>query len=253
MERRTLPALLASLATLVTALMAAGIFAAPASLAATLDPELVNESINDGGLYVDSGAKYFADDAGKDRLRAQLETARRPVYVAVVPTGTSLTPTGLYQIVKRKGTYAVLNGDTLRASSNVLPSTQVKAALTGATKSSAGNPANAVVSFVRLTNGVPKNSAIGTGTAPQAGVPSAAAEPSDTATVDAGTPVSATPPAKDGGLSPLVIGGIAAVLLAIATGGLLVWRSSRKKGQRSGYDPGPGPGYGPGPGPGPGY
>ncbi|MGH3392120.1 MAG: hypothetical protein ACRDOO_24875, partial [Actinomadura sp.] len=57
----------------------------------------------------------------------------------------------------------------------------------------------------------------------------------------------------DGGLSPLLIGGIAAILLALATGGLLLWRSSRKPTPRHGYGPGPGPGPGPGHGQGPGY
>jgi hypothetical protein len=260
MERRTLPALLASFAAFATALLAALIITAPAAQAAPIDPELVAESINDGGLYVDSSAVHFKGDAAKDKLRAQLETARKPVFVAVVPAGTSLTPTGLYQIVKRKGTYAVLNGDSLKASSNVLSSTQLKSALTGALRTNPGDSQGAAVSFVRLTNGVPKNAAIGTGTAPRPGPSTEAAAPAESAEADSGTPVSATEPAEEGGLSPLIIGGIAAILLAVGTGGLLVWRGSRKKQPRTGpgYGPGPGPGpghepgYGPGPGPGPG-
>lgn len=252
MERRTLPALLAFLA---AALLAAQVAAAPAALAAPIDPELVNESINDGGLYVDSSAVYFKDDAAKDRLRSQLETARKPVYVAVVPAGTSLTPTGLYQIVKKKGTYAVLNGNSLKASSNVLPAAQLKTALNGAIKTNAGDPGGATVDFVRLTNGVPKSAAIGTGTAQQPGATAPAAEPSESAAAGDASPASAAQPADDGGLNPLLIGGIAAVLLALVTGGLLLWRSSRKPAPRHGYGPGPGqgPGHGQGPGYGPGH
>jgi hypothetical protein len=233
MERRTLPALVTRFATLatalVTALLTVQISTAPAALAAPVDPELVVESINDGGLYVDSSAVRFKTDAAKDRLRAQLETAKRPVYVAVVPAGTSLTPTGLYQIVQKRGTYAVLNGDSLKASSNVLPSSQVRTAVTGAIRTNPRNPEGAVVSFVHLTNGTPKSTPVDTGTAPRPGLSTAAAAPDESVAAAPATPASAASPTKDDSTMLLIIGGLVAIILAAATALLLLWRSSRRK------------------------
>lgn len=230
MTRRTLPGLLASV---VTAVLALHVATAPASSAAP-EPELIAESLNDGGLYVDSGAKYFTGDAAKDRLRAQLETARRPVFVAVLPAGSSLTPAQMYGLVKRKGTFAVLNGGSLKASSNVLPSGQLRTALSGALKDGAGDPAGALVSFVRLTNGTPR-----TNTTTQARQPTPEATVPDEATEEA-TPVSdgttATSAAKkddDGSSLPMIIGGVLLVVL-LAAGGFLVWRRRNRTGDAIG-------------------
>jgi hypothetical protein len=220
MKRRTLPALLVSA---VTGALALNIVAAPASHADPIEPELVAESINDGGVYVDSGAKLFADDAAKDRLRAQLETARRPVYVAVLPAGSSLTPTQLYRIVKRQGTFAVLTGNDLKASSNVMPSAQLRSALSGALRENGANPAGALVSFVRLTNGTPKTNETAVTAEPRAATSPEAV--TDEQTAPAATETQAAPaPEKDGGSSLPIIGGIAALVIIAAGGGFLLWR-----------------------------
>jgi hypothetical protein len=232
MKRRTLPALLVSSATAALTVYTA---AAPAAhAAAPPEPELVAESINDGGVYVDSEAKLFATDAAKDRLRAQLKTARKPVYVAVLPAGSSMTPAQLSGIVKRKGTFAVLNGGDLKASSSVLPPARLRTALDGALQANRSDPAGALVSFVRLTNGVPR-----TATAPGAGTtagPRAGASPEEIPTegpapAEAAPTQAAAPRKDDGGSSLPLIGGAAAAVIVIAAGGFVWWRRRKGSGE----------------------
>src|SRR5262245_33421369 len=102
------------IAVLVTALG----LATASSYATGIDPEVVAQAISEDGYYIDSGAQYLRSDAAQDRLRSQLERAKTPVFVAVIPAGTTLSPAQVYRLAKRKGTYAVLTGGTLRASSN---------------------------------------------------------------------------------------------------------------------------------------
>jgi hypothetical protein len=239
MERRTLPALAALVVTFVPAVLAAQFVAAPASYAVATapDPELVAEAINDGGVYVDSAAKLFADDAAKDRLRGQLKTAKKPVYVAVLPPGSSMTPTRLYGIVKRKGTFAVLNGSALKASSNVLPAAQLRSALAGAEKAHHADPAAALVSFVRLTNGVPRTAA-GNRTAGDQH-PHGSTAPAEAPADASAPPVQAqrqanAPQQKSGGSSLPLIGGAAAVVVIVAAGGFFWWRRRNRSGDALG-------------------
>lgn len=220
MKRRTLPALLVSV---VTGALALNVAVAPASYADPIEPDLVAESINDGGVYVDSSAKLFTDDAAKDRLRAQLETAKRPVYVAVLPAGSSLTPAQLYRIVKREGTFAVLSGNDLKASSSVMPSAQLRSALSGALRANGANPAGALISFVRLTNGTPKPA--GSKVTPEPVTTTTPDAVTEEEPAPAGEATQAAPAAKkDGGSSLPIIGGIAALVLIAAGGGFLLWR-----------------------------
>jgi hypothetical protein len=228
MNRPTLPALTISV---VTGVLALNIATAPASHADPVEPDLVAQSISDGGVYVDSGARLFADDAAKDRLRAQLETARRPVYVAVMPAGSPLTPAQLSRIVQRQGTFAVLNGNDLKASSSVLPSAQLRSALSGALRANGSDPAGALVSFVRLTNGTPRTN---TSTAPTRQAPET--QPATEAPVEEPAPEEtatqvAAAPKDDGGSSLPLIGGIAALVILAAGGGFLLWR---KRGRSAG-------------------
>jgi hypothetical protein len=231
MKRRTLPALLVSSATAALALYTV---AAPAAQAAAApEPELVAESINDGGVYVDSEAKLFTTDAAKDRLRAQLETAKKPVYVAVLPAGSSMTPGRLSEIVKRKGTFAVLNGGDLKASSSVLAPAQVRSALDGALKVNRSDPAGALVSFVRLTNGVPKTAGSGTGTTarPRAGTSPEEIPAEGPAPAAEGPTQAAASRNKESGSSLPLLGGAAVVVIAIAAGGFVWWRRRKGSGE----------------------
>jgi hypothetical protein len=230
MKRRSLPALLVSL---VTAALALHVVTAPGAAAAP-DPELISEAINDGGMYVDSGARLFADDASKDRLRAQLETAKKPVYVAVLPAGSSLSPAQLYGIVGRKGTFAVLTGNSLKATSNVLPSAQLRSALTGALRSNGADPAGALVSFVHLTNGTPKTNRVTATRQPRASaLPTAEPAAEETAPAD-NQAQAAEPQKKDGGSSLPLIGGVAAAIIVVAGGGFLWWRRRGRSGDATG-------------------
>ncbi|MBC6458683.1 hypothetical protein [Actinomadura sp. HBU206391] len=219
MKRRTLPALLVSV---VTGALALNVALAPASHADPIEPDLVAESINDGGVYVASGAKLFADDAAKDRLRAQLETAKRPVYVAVLPAGSSLTPSQLYRIVKREGTFAVLSGNNLTASSSVMPAAQLRSALSGARRANGANPAGALISFVRLTNGTPKPP--GSKVTPEPLITETPTEVTEEEPAPTDEATQAAPAKKDDGSKLPIIGGVAALVIVAAGGGFLLWR-----------------------------
>jgi hypothetical protein len=216
MNRRFLPIVIAALTALT--------IAAPAASATGVDPEVVAQAIAEDGYYIDSGARYLKTDAAQDRLRSEMERARSPVFVAVVPAGTTLSPAQVYRLAKRKGTYAVLNGGSLRAASNTLSASRVNGALAQAIKTHRGDPGGAVVAFVGLTNGARRSGASQGATAVP--VPSApATEPS----ADASGAASAAPASGQsaGGNSiPLLIGGLVVMLLAIGTG-YLVYRKGR--------------------------
>ncbi|SRR6266545_3470326 len=219
MNRRTLP-------TVFAVFLTAFGLAMPSSYAAGIDPAVVAESIAEDGYYIDSGAKYLRTDAAQDRLRNQLERSKSPVFVAVIPVGNSLSPAQVYHLAKRKGTYAVLTGGTLRAASNTLSSSRVNTALAEAVRAHASDPAAAVVAFVTLTNGTSKPAAH---TRPRAtATPSAtpAIEPSAEASASA-VPPAATEQDGGGGMGRLLlIGGSVALVLA-AGGGYLVYRKGR--------------------------
>ncbi|MFI0351470.1 hypothetical protein [Actinomadura sp. 9N407] len=132
----------------VVALMALAVWpGAPAR--AQVDMELVAESIGEAGYYVDSGAGYFKSDKALDLLR-DTKDRRVPVFVAVLPKGVAAdkAATQLMAAVGRKGTYAVLAGDTLQVRSNTLPPATVTSTLKKATAANAGRPDKALVDFV---------------------------------------------------------------------------------------------------------
>src|SRR5690242_7768121 len=89
-------------------LVLSGWLAVPAR-AASVDPELVVESVSEDGYYVDSGAPYFRSDSDKDKLRESLDGKRRAgvvVLPASADAGSILTR--LLQIPNRPATYVVL-------------------------------------------------------------------------------------------------------------------------------------------------
>lgn len=228
MNRRILPtpfAAFAVLMALLTALAAYG-FAMPSSYAAGIDPAVVAESIAEDGYYIDSGAQYLRTDAAQDQLRSQLEQSKSPVFVAVIPAGNSLSPSQVYRLAKRRGTYAVLTGGTLRASSNTLSAARVNTALAQAVRAHRGDPGAAVVAFVRLTNGSSKPAASGRRQARPTPTATLSAEASDEPSASAEPSVAAEPTSGGGGGPLLLVGGIAALLLAGGTG-YLIYRKSR--------------------------
>jgi hypothetical protein len=211
---------------LIAVMLAAFGFATPSSYATGVDPAVVAQAISEDGYYIDSGARYLKGDTAQDRLRSELERAKSPVFVAVVPAGTTLSPAQVYRLAKRKGTYAVLNGGSLRAQSNTLSAARVRSAVTQAVQTHRGDPGAAVVAFVGLTNGTkraaarPRPSLTGSTTAPTSAEPSvdtsaAAAQPTDNQSGQGGSSL------------PLLIVGIVAVICA-AGAGYLVYRKGRE-------------------------
>jgi hypothetical protein len=222
MNRRSIPVAIA-------VLLAALGLATPASHATGIDPEVVAQAIAEDGYYIDSGASHLRSDAARDRLRSELERAKSPVFVAVIPAGTTLSPAQVYQLAKRKGTYAVLTGGTLRAASNTLPAARVRGAVAQAVRTHRGDPGAAVVAFVGLTNGTKRPVA----SAPRRATPTpsdgpTSAEPSAaTSAAPRQTPAATAKEDSGGGTSPLLIAGLVLLVLAGGGAGYLVYRKQR--------------------------
>lgn len=219
-RRALAPILLAAAVLLLT-----GRFAVPAS-AASVDPELVAESVTEDGYYVDSDAAYYQTDADLDKLRAALQTSGK-AGVVVLPAGTPAGPvlTRLLQSPNRRATYIVLTGTHLEAASNALPRATVAKMTAKAEK--AGGPKQEVLAYLDLLTA--KKRAASAKSGHKAG---SAPAPSDSAAAVASADPSATPVAAEhhagGGDGPLY-GIAAAVVVAVAAiGGFLLWR--RKKG-----------------------
>ncbi|SEG46928.1 hypothetical protein SAMN04489712_105391 [Thermomonospora echinospora] len=234
MDTKPRPATLPGLVALVL-LIVCGWTATPAR-AADLDWNMVAESIGEAGYYVDSEAKYFKSDKALDLLR-NAQDRSTPVFIAVLPA--SVPPaTALSRIqsnLKRKGTYVVLAGNRLQATSTALSSPTVQRAYKKAVGTYKGKPAQSLVAFVRELDEekvgnqipgrterpqpLPKNKA-GEQPAPQQGapLPGAAAEQARKNADKSDGP----------GMLP-ILAGAAVVLAAVAAGGFLLLRRRRTR------------------------
>jgi hypothetical protein len=218
-RRALLPALLAA-----ALLLVAGWHAVPAG-AASVDPELVAESVSEDGYYVDSGASYLKSDADLDKLRAALNDAGR-AGVVVLPAGTASGPviSRLLQEPNRKATYVVLTGSNLQAASNNMPSSKVKGLLSRAKR--AGEPKAEVLAFLDLLGGKhpavkPKKKA---SEQPSPGVSNG----TEGAAAPSTSPVASAKKDSGGnGMLYAIIGIV--IVLAAAGGGFLLWR--RRQGE----------------------
>lgn len=224
MDMRARRALL-SAALAAVFLLLAGRHPAPAR-AASVDPELVAESVTEDGYYVDSNASYLKSDADLDKLRAALEHSGK-TGVVVLPAGTATGPvlTRLLQSPNRKATYVVLAGTRLQAASNNLPKATVDRLVAKADKAS--SPQAQVLTFLDLL-GAKRQGGKSAPAGRKAGTIPGTMTPA-TDDTGAGTDVSSAPAAatstKDSGGNGLLyaIGGVI-VVVVVGLGGLLLWR-----------------------------
>ncbi|GAA2604991.1 hypothetical protein SMC26_11300 [Actinomadura fulvescens] len=144
LRRLTVPGIL-----VLAFLVLTGLVRTPAR-AAEPDWNMVAESINEAGYYVDSSAKYFKADAQLDALRGAQDRST-PVFIAVLPAGVkpATAIAKLQSAMGRKGTYVVLAGTSLQASSTALPRATVLGAYRQAVGGNKGKPDRALVAFIR--------------------------------------------------------------------------------------------------------
>lgn len=206
------------------------LLASPGAAHADTDMTLVVDSVAEAGYYVDSGARYFKSDGALDLLRDN-KARHSPLFVAVLPAGESpdAVLNGLMQGVKRKGTYAVISGNTLRIKSNALPKSQVKTAYDKAVAANASRPDKALISFVKLLPAaadLPEKKRETRESPPQPPLSETnVGEDKQLAReqAEAAKRRAAQEAAQDGGLPVLpVAGGV--VLVLLAGGGFLLWR-----------------------------
>ncbi|MEU8797997.1 hypothetical protein [Spirillospora sp. NPDC048819] len=209
-----------------------GLTATPAL--AEVDLDAVAEGITESGYYLDSDAKYYRSDGAQELLR-QAQGRSVPVFIAIVPAGNDAGQIlkQLPGLMNREGTYAVLAGDQFKVASNTLPSSQVRTVYDKAVKGSKGKPDLALLRFVQTLPeskyappppGKPGNNGKPAPEAPaevqqQEERTLAQSQPTGPA---AGAPEAA--PEDDGSAMPFVLGGGAAVAVAVAGAGFLLWR-----------------------------
>ncbi|RKS72076.1 hypothetical protein BZB76_4889 [Actinomadura pelletieri DSM 43383] len=199
---------------------------------AQIDLDAVAEGITESGYYVDSRAKYYRTDGAQELLRSA-QGRSVPVFVAVVPAGEDAGQIvkQLPALVKRKGTYVVLAGDQLKASSNTLPDAQVQSVYSTAVQGSKGKPDLALLRFVRTLPeskyAPPKPGKPGNNGKP---APESQVQQQEERTLAQSQP---TAPAagyvaaeeKDGGSAmPFVLTGAGVAAVVAAGGGFLLWR-----------------------------
>jgi hypothetical protein len=228
-RRALLPALLAA-----ALLMVLGWHAVPAR-AASVDPELVAESVSEDGYYVDSAASYLKSDADLDKLREAIEGAGR-AGVVVLPAGTSTGPVISQLLHEPNRTYVILTGTHLQAVSNSMPSGKVNGLLAKARQ--AGNPRSEVLNFLSLMSGKHPAAAPRLKAGAQPSEQASAGAPSDEPSA---SPVAAAKKDSGGGNGMLygIVGVV--VVLVLAAVGFVLWR--RKQGSSGGPGPEAPPAY----------
>lgn len=218
-RRAWLPAALAA-----AFLVLLGWHAVPAR-AASVDPELIVESVTEEGYYVDSNATYLKSDADLDRLRAALQKAGR-AGVVVLPAGTSIAPvmSRLLHSPNRKATYVVLSGSQMQADSTAFSKATINRMVSKA--SAAGTPKAEVLSFLSQLSPLRHNAPSST---PSKGgnLPNPIASDDPQSDDQSAAPTAAD---KDSGGNTLLYAviGLVAVIVVVGVGGFLV--SRRKKG-----------------------
>jgi hypothetical protein len=110
----------------VLALIAALVIAAAPATADAV--EVAASALRSNPVYVDPSAERRLDPGEADRIRSRIEqTGAGPMYVAILPRAAAVggdpdeTLRQLVRAVGRNGTYAVVVGDSFRATSSTLP------------------------------------------------------------------------------------------------------------------------------------
>lgn len=193
--------------------------------AASIDPELVVESVSEDGYYVDSAAPYFKSDADLDQLREALD-GKRTAGVLVLPAGADAGTliTQLLDEPNRHATYVALAGTRLEAASNILSRSAVNRMVAQARQS--GTPKTEVLSFLDSLNPKPaKRNGVPQHKGGNLNMPSTGTAPGGTAVAPA-----AAKKSSGGSGNGLLYGGIGGlVVLALAgSGGYVLWRRGRK-------------------------
>jgi hypothetical protein len=105
--------------------IASDALAAPATADAV---EVAASALRSNPVYVDPSAERRLDAGEADRIRNRIQqTGAGPMYVAILPRAAAVggdpdeTLRQLVRAVGRNGTYAVVVGDSFRATSNTLP------------------------------------------------------------------------------------------------------------------------------------
>lgn len=203
---------------------------------AGVDLDAVAEGITESGYYVDSHAKYYRSDGAQELLRTA-QGRSVPVFIAILPAGEDAGQVlqRLPGLMHRKGTYVVLAGDQLKATSNTLPAGQVKAAYTKAVQGGKGKPDLALLRFVQTLpeskyappkSGKPGNDGK---PAPQS---TKQIEEQEVQTLAQAQPTGPAAGAEDtaankddgGSMTPVLLGGGGLVVVAAAGAGFLLWR-----------------------------
>jgi hypothetical protein len=90
--------------------------------------EVAASALRSNPVYVDAGAERRLDAGEAERIRDRIQqTGAGPMYVAILPRSAAVggdpdeTLRQLVRAVGRNGTYAVVVGDSFRATSNALP------------------------------------------------------------------------------------------------------------------------------------
>jgi len=206
--------------------------ATPAFAGADLDA--VAEGITESGYYVDSHAKYYQSDGAQELLRTA-QGRSVPVFIAILPAGDDAGQVlqQLPGLMKRKGTYVVLAGNELKATSNTLSASRVKAAYVKAVQSSKGKPDLALLKFVQTLpeseyappkSGKPGNNGK---PAPESTKQKEEEEEQTLAQQQPTAPAAGYEPVSkdDGGsMAPYLLGGGGVVVVAAAGAGFLLWR-----------------------------
>src|SRR5947209_9033336 len=115
--------------------------------------ESVATALRRDPVYVDPAAERPISPVEAGRLRDQIRASGQPMFVAVLPAATltqagvsaSSAPAALARSVGLGGTYAVVAGNSFRATSTVLPSSTAAGLATAAFQANSSNGTAAVL------------------------------------------------------------------------------------------------------------